>query len=212
MEKDKNNENEYYTRLIESKIFDFLSSHPESAKKIIDMLTPLKEQKEVKRNKKFMKFLPYIIAGTFAFGSAVGVIGKDQVDKNTPPSYPVTYSRIEDAPIEIQKAYVDGQYLNLTTESTTSDKFNYNEESKKYAAFEKLINSENPNEKDITTMARDISNGTPGDNADTTYPFEFTEFSKSIVKDGDVYVPAGNDIEDGEDLTSQDGMLYKKGR
>lgn len=217
MEKDKSKENEYYTRLVESKIFDFLSSHPESAKKIIDMLTPLKEQKEIKRNKKFMKFAPYIIVGALAIGGVSGIGAGKRMAENEYPDYPTTYSSIETAPPKVIEGYVNELYNDFTTASANADStggpgIDFDGLSKQYANFERVINTENPTQEEITRMAKEISNGTNADGIKETMPFEYTDYSKSIVRDGEVYIPAGNDYTEEDTLVSQDGLLYKKGR
>lgn len=193
-----------------------VSSHPEIEERVI---AEYNKKKSKKRKKVSIKVLPYIVAGGLALGAIGGSLVQKKRDENTTisfnPTYEARYDSIEDAPLEVKKAYVEDQidkYQAAVSEKPeladkTLDESIQNYESSTYGENNLLTNYD-----DIFTS---ISNQTITDPVKETVPFGNSPYSRSFVgDDGYVYVP----VDDGSQITEEDilktnnGSLYKRGR
>ena len=223
-EYNENVENEYSTKSeleekCEKEIINYLRTHKKFAKKVAEMFTPKKEKEETKRNKKYSKFFPYILVGSMLVSGILGEkIGEKQKDVY---DYPTTYTSIESAPTELQQAYIEDAYSNSFIEAKENEEkrkengenvdWNYSG-NKSYENYETALHSNTATKEELNEMAKNISNGTGSDDFESTLPFEYTDYSKAVVQDGEVYMPAKGEIDDTDEIISRGGNLYKKGR
>lgn len=192
-----------------------VSSHPKIEKRII-------EEYEKKKNKKrdfiSTKFIPYLVVGGLALGSIGGALVQKQRDKNTNisfnSSYEVKYHNIEEAPLEIKKAYVDDQIKKY--EDAVLDKPELADEdmTKTIRAYRTSKLGGDNRFTDYDDIFTAINNLTIIDPVDETVPFQNTKFNGSIVgDDGSVYVPVTEEdqITEKDTLKTYNGNLFKRG-
>ena len=213
-------------------IIKYLNDNPDVAKEIVEKFTPKEEAKENHQNRIFRKFAPYVFVGMAILSSIGGVVGgakfkEKQIDNNTiqiPQSYESNYKSIEDAPIEIQIAYIEAQDDNYR-DSLKNDSNLRNEEfeniiSRYGWAKEKyeLAKKNNSKQEEINALAiigqcADIVNKIAYENPDDKIVrFENSEFAEAVLNEkGEIFFRIHNedDLSKNGEVVLHNGGLYK---
>ncbi|MBQ3474807.1 MAG: hypothetical protein IJH20_01350 [Bacilli bacterium] len=210
------------TKQLEEGIEKYLDDTPSFATKMAKKFMHLvqkEENLEIKKRKPIYKsFTPYVVLATMALSSIFTSIIKEREFERETVSFSSNvediFESVDKAPIPVMDAYVSATTTGYY-EGSSKDKELRNEKFEEaYRRFYSELAKENPDLDVLKESARAVSNIAAHDKLEETTPFENTVFKGSIVKDGEVFVPVVDEsqIKDGEELTSQNGTLYRKGR
>lgn len=204
-----------------NRVIEFLDEYPEVKEIVYKNLAESRRNDEQKSNsntnrkrKKVKRsFVPYILAtalitsGVFAVHDAA----KNNGNITFPVDNEVKYETINEAPVEIQQAYVGDQYSEYLEAVDSNPNLENSNFVNEVHEFGKLV-SEGADKSRINEVAQNISNSTSNDLIDETLPFTATSYSKSTVEEGNTYEPVGEStqFEDDEELIVKNGSLYRR--
>ncbi len=201
-------------RRIEETIYEYAKKKPDFVKRFIEDFTPIKEKENNNQNRVFKKFAPYAFIGMAILSSIGGAVGgaklkEKQIENNTiqiSQSYESNYKSIEDAPLEIQIAYVEAQDDNYR-DAINVDPNLRNEE------FESIISryaaaKENNDLDQIAQCAELVSKIADEDTNDKIDSFLRSKFSRAYVDaNGNVFIK----MENKNDFVENEEYIYKDG-
>lgn len=204
-----------------NQVIEFLDKYPEVKEIVYKNLAESRRNDEQKSNsntnrkrKKVKRsFVPYILAtalitsGVFAVHDAA----KNNGNITFPVDNEVKYETINEAPVEIQQAYVEDQYAEYLEAVDSNANLENISFDKNVPEFRKLV-SGGADKSKINEVANNINNSTLNDSIDDTLPFTSTSYSRSIVEDGSIYEPVNEStqFEDDEELIVKNGSLYRR--
>ena len=208
---------------VDSLLFDsvskYLEDNPKERKKILERFR-IKETKEIQENRKLRRFTPIIVSASLIVGGILGFEIKDFYDKYISPklkfntTYEKNYESIDEAPLEIKKAYVEEQYTKYLDKAMETG-YENEEFENTVRRFISAANKESLDEKEINNAATGVSKLTINDAFDETIPFENSPLSGSYLdENGDIYIPVKDksELNDTDILQERNGTLYRKGR
>ena len=200
---------------LQEKIEKYLEDNEEFTTKMVNKFKHLLKNEKKDRRFTYKKIRPYVIATGMALSLFLGAkIGQKVIEDNHvtfDTSFDNIYGSINESPKEVLESYVEDQ-IDAYYSAEPHEEYKSREFEEAYRNFESELQKVNPDLRQLREYAKIVSDLSGKDEIDATKTYKETDYTKSRVIDGNVYLPVKDekDLTTSDELTVIEGSLFKK--